>query len=369
MGFDPIGENMKKKIIASVCAAVLALGAASCGKDVKRSNTSSQQEISSATAEAAIDSVAEPVPESASDSSEAAVTTAPPTETTTTATTTKKPDPVPVDNDVVAQSPVWFSEIHQVTSNEELKKCLDELHEIIDQYGSKLGFAYENMDNGIIMSYNASTSFWTCSTVKAPYVKSILEDGADLDEMITINAIWTGDVPEGDQLYFDDKGKQYSVKKLIENTILLSDNTAYNNLVDHYGRQVFNNLQYRLGCSYFLYDPYIFTKCTPDDMRRSYRDIYRFGEENENGAWLVDLLANAEFNYQIGAALGSKYKVAQKYGTDYETSTYNDCAICYAESPFVLCIFSNQTPETDKANEMFKQIALIFDRINEIVVN
>ncbi len=368
---------MKKKILACCCAALLAFGIVGCGKNIQRSRETDAVSAAPANTEVVTQSTTVP-PESSDDtttkssddtSTEPTVTTVPTESTTTTTTTTKRPDPVPVDNNVIAASPVWFSEIHQVTSNERLQKCLDRLKEYTSKFGSKLGFSYENMDTGVIISFNASNSYWTCSTVKAPYVKSILEQGVDMDEMITIGTIWTGDTPEGDQLYFDDKGKQYSVKKLIENTILLSDNTAYNNLVDRYGRQVFNNMQYRIGANYFLYDPYIFTKCTPDDMRRSYRDIYNFAEENENGKMLVDLMSRAEFNMQIGAALGKKYTVAQKFGTDFETSSYSDCAICYAASPFVLCIYTEQKPETDEANEMFRDIALIFDELNEIIVN
>ncbi|MBR1764420.1 MAG: serine hydrolase [Ruminococcus sp.] len=364
---------MKKKISAFVCAAVLMLGTVGCGKNIQRSReTDTVSAAPAASTDKQTSGTAAPDSQPAEESEdETPATTSAPTETTTTTTTTtKKPDPVPVDNNIIAASPVWFSEIHEVTSNEKLEECLNKLREFTSKYGYNLGFSYENMDNGVIISYNASSSFWTCSTVKAPYVKSILEqDDIDLDEMITIGTIWTGDTPEGDQLYFKDKGKQYSVRKLIENTILLSDNTAYNNLVDRYGRQVFNNLQYRIGCNYFLYDPYIFTKCTPDDMRRSYRDIYNFAKENEKGQLLVDLLANAEYNKQIGAALGKKYTVAQKYGTDYETTSYSDCAICYAESPFVLCIYTIQKPETDEANKMFQDLALIFDELNEIIIS
>ena len=363
---------MKKKILACCCAVMLAFGIAGCGKTIQRSRETDTVSAAPAKTEATTQKTTaspESTDDTDTDSSEPAVTTAPTESTTTTTTTTKRPDPVPVDNSIISASPVWFSQIKQVTSNERLQKCLDRLKEYTSKFGSNLGFAYENMDTGVVISFNASTSYWTCSTVKAPYVKSILEQGVDLDEMITIGSIWTGDTPEGDQLYFDDKGKQYSVKKLIENTILLSDNTAYNNLVDRYGRQVFNNLQYRIGANYFLYDPYIFTKCTPDDMRRSYRDIYNFAKENENGKMLVDLMSRAEFNHQIGAALGKKYTVAQKFGTDFETSSYSDCAICYADSPFVLCIYTVQKPETEEANKMFMDIALIFDELNEIIVN
>lgn len=383
-------KEIRKKILCCICAASIILAASGCGKEVKRSQTSSeivtgrtssQPDVSEAESQTGTDASGTDTDtetetgtdtgtETDTDTDTTTTTTAPEDTTTTTTTTTVRPDPVPVDNSIVSSTYVWFSELHEVTDNERLRDCVKRLDEYITKFGAKLGFSYENMETGIIISYNATGQFWTCSTIKAPYVKSILaQDNIDLDEMITIGSVWLGAAPEEGHITAADQGKQFSVKKLIENTIMLSDNTAYNNLVDRYGREVFNNSMNSIGASYYLYSPYIFTKTTADNMRRSYKDIYQFAEENEKGKWLVELMTKSVFNEQIGAALGSKYPVAQKYGTDNETVSYSDCAICYAPSPFVLCIYTTQKPETEEANAMFKDLALIFDELNEIIVS
>lgn len=253
-----------------------------------------------------------------------------------------------------------------VYSNEELKNCFDKLQTICNEAYFPMSFSYKNINTGAYVGYQQYNTFMTCSCVKAPYVKSILEDGIDLDKKIALNEKWAGD--DG-TLSGKDYGTEYTAKELIEYTILESDNTAYQLLCRNFGTEHFNSTQYSLGSNYTLgYNgEWIFSYCTSDDMMKDYEDIYQFAEKNENGKWLVDLMCNAKLNIQIGQALGKKYPVAQKYGTDYLESAFNDCAIVYADSPFVLCIFTTQIPETEESCRVFKDIALVCDDINSLI--
>lgn len=258
-----------------------------------------------------------------------------------------------------------YSNFGEVYSNDELKKCFDRVNEIIANSGCTMGFSYKNIETGAYVSYNNYTRFMTCSTIKAPFVKSILEKSIDLNDVIVKNYIWPGD--DG-TVALAPYGQKYTAKQLIEYAILESDNTAYYMLEQTYGYWDFNTLLYSLGANYSLGDSWIFTYCTSDDMMKCYEDIYHFGEKNEYGKWLVELLSDTDLNIQIGQALGNKYKVAQKYGSEFNESVFNDCAIVYADSPFVLCIFSNQYPETEEACKLFKELAVVFDDINTLLV-
>ena len=235
---------------------------------------------------------------------------------TTTTTTTAPPVPVAVDETLIQNSPIWFSNIKTVSSNEDFAQVVSELDAFVNKWGNKVAFSYMNMDNGQQVQYNYLTRFPTCSTIKAPYVKYVLESGADLDEEVTIGSIWLTAAPEEGHLTGADQGKKYTVRKLIENTLMLSDNTAYNNLVDRFGRYGFNVMLQNIGANYMIYSGYIFTSCSTKDMMLCFKDIYDYAEKDERGKWMVELLENAVFNHQIGAALGDKYPVAQKFGTD-----------------------------------------------------
>ena len=39
-----------------------------------------------------------------------------------------------------------------------------------------------------------------------------------------------------------------------------------------------------------------------------------------------------------------------------------------AEKPFVLVIMTEQVPETEAANKMFREAALVFDRLNNVIL-
>lgn len=262
----------------------------------------------------------------------------------------------------------WFTwqNFGNVYSNEELENCFERIQEICENADFSLSFSYKNLDTGARVDYDQYADYLTCSTIKAPYVETLLRMGIDLDDVIVRNDCWSGD--DG-AVASAPYGTEFTARELIEHTILESDNTAYYLLVKNYGYWQFNNDLYNIGVSYRLGDSWIFTHSYTADMLKCYEDIYYFGEENEQGAWLVELLSDTDLNIQIGKALGEKYTVAQKYGSEFTERTFNDCAIVYADSPFVLCIFTDQYPETEESCQVFKELAVVFDDINTLLAD
>lgn len=354
---------MIKQVIAAALAAAIGAAACGCSEEGKTSLSPVDNTVTSDTGSA-------DESRQVSQTTTTAVTTAAPTETTTAKTTTaKKPDPVEVDMTPIYNSAAWFTKVNTVTSNEELKETIDRLDQLINKMGSKVGIAYQDLTNGITVTYNSNKYFQTCSTIKVPYCKALLESGVSTDELVTITKIYEGAAPGEGHLNYSDLNKQYTVQKLIENAVRLSDNTAYTNLILKYGRWVFNSMQYNKGIAYQLSEGYYFSMASAYEMMKSYKDIYDYSLEDEKGKWLVQLMTECDFNEQISAALSDKYTVAHKYGSDQETKSYSDCAICYAERPFVLCIFTEQPPETDEANKYFQDLAETFGKLNEILVS
>ena len=285
----------------------------------------------------------------------------------TAAVTIYEGEPEEISQDMLNSHSVSVSGFSKVKSNEKLEECFSRLDEICRSFGYSIAFSYENIETGAQVNYNSMKQFMTCSTIKAPYVKSILASGIDLDEKIVKDKNWPGDIVGEDYIASTAMGTEFTAKELIEAAIQRSDNTAYYLLEQHYGWNVFNDLQYRLGSYYYVGADWIFTYATTSDMLKSYRDIYEFGEESELGEWLTDLMTDTDLNEQIGKKLSEKYKVSQKYGSEFNESVYNDCAVVYAQSPFVLCIYSNQYPETEKSNQVFIDLADIFDEINSLI--
>lgn len=364
---------MTKKIIAAALAAVMAAGLGSCGSSGSTLTVIQKTDSQAAVTEAPEVSVPEttdaPADSSGGETTAAPVSSEKETAAITTTAAPVKKDPVPVEINYIYNSKAWFSKVNQVTDNDELKKELDKLDDMINRYGMSLSFAYQNLDNDVMITYNTNKQFETCSTIKAPYAKSLLESGISLDDEVTITDIYTDAAPEEGHLTYADAGKTYTVRKLMENAISLSDNTAHMNLIKKYGRYTFNAYEARIGAKCYIYEGYYFAKCTAYDMLLNYKDIYDYSKQDENGKFLLRQLIDSTFDYQISDALSSKYQVAHKYGSDQLTKSYHDCAICLADSPYVLCIFTEQTPETEAANNMFHELAEIFDHLNELIVS
>ncbi len=286
------------------------------------------------------------------------------TTTTTTTTGTREYNPTDVNLNNLSGYSFTMQGFEKVTSIQDFYDYLDELQNVIANSDFNMSFSYENMETGSAISYNDTRRFATCSTIKTPFVASLLKSGIDLSEKVTKTVNWSGDNGLAAQA---KTGTEFTARKLIKYTIQRSDNTAYYNLVKHFGYKQFNSDLYSIGANFSLGDSWIFTYCTSADMLKCYKEIYKYGEQTDRGRWLTGLLTNTDVNRQIGKTLGSKYKVSQKYGSDYSERQYHDCAIVYADSPFVLCIFTNQYPETDQSDKVFKEISNIIDRINNVI--
>lgn len=258
-----------------------------------------------------------------------------------------------------------FDDFESVASNEVLNDCFDRLDEIISSSNCTVGFAYENMATGAYLGYNQFRNFRTCSTIKAPFVMSLLAHGVETSDTVYRNWEWSGDYDS--VCAKSDWGSKWTAGELMELAVQRSDNTAYMCLCKNYGVWDFNSDQNELGAGFYLGDGWIFTDCTPDDMLKDYKEIYKFGEESREGRWLISLMSDTDLNIQIGQALGAKYTVAHKYGSDAMDMAFSDCAIVYANSPYVLTIYTVQNPETPRACEIFKELANCIDDINSLI--
>lgn len=348
-----------KTAAAVIAAAAAAAGFSACGvrnssaaEFTRRTDATSAETQTVSESESGTPTETEP----ADIPPETAETAAAPPETSTTA------KPVEIKTEVLADHSFGIVDFpEKVYSNKKLQKALDEIDDICSRYGGVISFAYMNMDTGAACTYRTDVSYGCCSTVKAPFCKNLLESGIDLDEEVPIDVKWDYD---GGTVASMEYGSSLTARELIRYAITESDNTAYYNLVNYYGYGGFNNMNYELGVNYDLGTTWIFNYCTANDLLKQYIDVYNYAEKSKRGQWLVKLMTKTELETQITAQLGDKYTVAHKYGSDWDQNCYHDCAIVYADSPFILIIMTNQVPETEESDKVFKQLAKQFDIVN-----
>ncbi len=303
------------------------------------------------------------------DSDKKSTKTAATTKATLTNVVTRENKPAKVSIDEYSY-PFEISGFESVVSLPDFNDFLQELQDIVKKSDFSLAFAYKNTDTGAEINYNQYQDFMTCSTIKVPYVKSLLENDVNLEQTIKKWSSWTGDSGYTAGLV---NGTEISTKELMKRAVSYSDNTAYYLLNSYYGYSQYNANQSRLSNNCYLGPSWIFTHCTAAEMLRNYMDVWEYINTGKHGSFLKEIMSSddVDVNTQIRSALEPKYTVCEKYGSEFGSwgneNQFHDCAIVYAESPFVLVIFTNQVPETEQSSEIFKKLAVVFYKINAVI--
>lgn len=360
--------NYFKTAFASFICILFALSAVACKNDENSVDIDAFAQFVSTAG-----STEQTLTQTTTSTTTAAKTTTTAKSTTTTVQTTAVSTELTLVNTTVSQAPqevimttvpaganLEFLSSGIVRQNDEYAALMADLNNIMYPYRNTVSFTYENLENGICISYNGDKRYNSCSTIKAPYCKWLLTSGVELDK----NFKMTSSSVNGYSGRIDNMpvGTEFSVEYLIYRTIVFSDNTAYNVLFQNCGYQGFNDMTTALGLTTKLGRGLNYRKVSSNEMRTYFKDIYGYCQ-TEQGAYLRSLLTSCDYDLQIGYAL-PQYEVAEKYGCQSSTRNLHACAIVYADSPFVLTVMSGLNPDDAQSLAIFRQLAEIIDRIN-----
>ena len=144
----------------------------------------------------------------------------------------------------------------------------------LDASGVDVGFCLRGLDGHEAVSYQADKDFYTASSIKAPYVASLLE-----------RRVEGGGLPLAD------------VASRVRGVVLYSDNDAYASLVDQYGEDEFQGWLEDVGVGAGAYDgidAYVETsypRSTPSQLADEWEGIHAYlGRGTEASELLCSLL-------------------------------------------------------------------------------
>lgn len=237
--------------------------------------------------------------------------------------------------------------------NECLVRPLDEndTSEEIDSYVSELNkyirskyemsVMYEDLTYGFTYSYNDSKSYYAASTIKslgAIYVYEMAYKGEiDLDDTMKYTSKYYRGASKGMKNH--KYGDNVKLRDLVKYSVIYSDNTAHNMIVNYvgvnklraYGKELGANLTHLNGDLY----GYIDLSDANIYMKKLYDVINNTGEY---GKELEKYFLEAEQN---GLEIpDDKIKAAHKYG-EYEYF-YHDIGIVYTEEPYIVAILTHE---------------------------
>ncbi len=228
--------------------------------------------------------------------------------------------------------------------------CMSAVQEeisLLEAHGVDVGFSLRDLDGHEVVAYQANKDFYTASSIKGPYVTSLLERGVD-----------GGDLPLGD------------VASRVRSIILYSDNDAYESLVDQYGAEDFAGWLEEAGVGTGVYDDldaYVGTKyprSTPSQLADEWEGIHAYLGHGTEASELLASLSEERETSPIRDALGSDTRSWSKAGwyptreSDRVTPAANDAGIVLHQdgSGYVLAVMSTSPADLDALEGLIRAL-------------
>lgn len=208
----------------------------------------------------------------------------------------------------------------------------DFLEELNNKY--EISFMFEDLNSGYKVGENEKRSHYAASTIKlldALYLYTMARNGnVDLND----TKVYAQQYSVGGLKNYK-VGDEISIRNLVKEAILISDNNAHLMLVDYIG---FNNLKVfgnDLGATTTLIGGDKFGNISAYDANLYLKELYNFlSIDDVYSKELYDFFLNADQNYFTA----SDVDVLHKYGN--YSYYYNDLSIVYEDNPYTLVILS-----------------------------
>ena len=229
------------------------------------------------------------------------------------------------------------------------------MKEYVNNQNGNVGIYFEYLPSGISIGVNDREEVKIASLTKVPLAMSIMkkiEKGKlSLDTKVVIKEE-NLDSKFGN-LYKKGAGSIFSVKELIDESLINSDNTAYdalfNLLTTEEVVEVYENLEIEVNSRETK--PIVSPKSFSSIFRSLYLASY-LSEEDSN--YILDILSRTSFNDKIPAGIPNKnIKIAHKIGVfsriDNPDKLFSDCGIIYVpDRPYTVCAFVQGSDEEAK---------------------
>lgn len=242
-----------------------------------------------------------------------------------------------------------------------------DLKKVEDKYDANIGVYALNTATDEEITFNEDKRFAYASTFKAVSSAMLLEKTPhnELNKKVHVSK---EDIVPYSPVLEKFINKDITIKKLIEATMLYSDNTANNIIIEALGgyKEVNKRLKSlddkttkpsRMEPELNIYDPKSNRDTsTPQAFGKTLNKLINDGRlSKENKAFLIDLMINNKSgDTLIKKGAPKNFKVADKSGQAITYASRNDVAFVYPKGeskPIVLVIFTNKEGKTDKPND------------------
>ncbi len=211
-------------------------------------------------------------------------------------------------------------------SSELQKKLAD----CLNSYKLKQSVILIELETGMTFAFEKDQKIATASSIKGPFglfVYKAIESGLlDWNTKITYRSSHYQKNSTG-KVQNSSFGTEFTVEKLMDYMIRISDNQAYLMFKSTLGRDRFEKMMGTLGCDVIIPSGSNWGYITAEEMAAAWREIYYYSLHNEMGAELFQRFMEAYYNY-IWRAI-PQYEAAHKSG--WSGKAFNDAGVVFAD--------------------------------------
>lgn len=229
-------------------------------------------------------------------------------------------------------------------TNEQLSDTLlnisNKLETKFNESNYNFAFKYKDLYTGFTLSYNSSQPIFAASTIKAPeaiYIyKQAEEQQINLQDTITYTSNYyntgTG-ILKNTNFNVD-----YTISKLVEYSIIHSDNAAHLMLNNKYNCANMYTYWTNLGTTTIFKNNNAWGNITADDATIYMEELYNY-YINEN-TYDEELLSYFDKSWKIISTPNNNIRIASKSG--WSGNSLHDTALIFDENPYTLSILTQR---------------------------
>lgn len=223
---------------------------------------------------------------------------------------------------------------------DELLNISKELEDLFNESNYNFSFKYKELYTGFTLSYNSKQPIYAASTIKAPeaiYIYEKAEKGnINLNDTIkyTTNYYNTGTGVLKNKRFNDN----YKISKLVEYSIIYSDNAAHIMLNNKYKRENMYKYWSEQGTKTIFKENTPWGNISANDASIYMEKLYNY--HTDNNKYSKQLLSYFDKSWKIISTPNNKLRIANKTG--WSGSSLHDAALVFDENPYTLVILTQR---------------------------